>query len=305
MEINNMHSVFEILGVDKQLVKGNKWIANEESNLAVVISHGMNEYTYRYNDFALFLNSHNINVYGLDHIGHGLNVDNCEDLLKWPKDGFRKCVDNLAILINSLLEEGKEVILFAHSMGSFMGQSLMERYPGIVKKVILSGTSGPSSVYKMGGNLCKFHTFITGNGMKKSYFLNKLCFASYNKKVKKQRTEFDWLSVNEENVDRYINDPYCGNVPTRNFFASFIGSIPSIFKKKNLNRIYKYSKVLFIVGSEDPVGGYVKTIKKLQELYIARKITTSLIIYQGKRHEVLNDNDKEIVYNDVLNFINS
>lgn len=300
-----MHSVFELVGSEKNIVKGNKWVVESDNNTVVVISHGMNEYTYRYNDFALYLNQNGISVYGLDHIGHGLNVDNTDDLLKWPKDGFKQCVDNLALLINKLKEEGKEVILFAHSMGSFMGQSLIERYPGIVKKVILCGTSGPSGAYKMGGALCKFHAFITGDGMKKSYFLNKLCFANYNARVKHKRTEFDWLSVNEENVDRYIADPYCGNVPSRNFFASFIGSIAAIFKKKNINRIYRYSKVLFIVGSDDPVGGYVKSIKKLQELYILRKITTSLIVYPSMRHEILNETGKEVVYKDVLNFINS
>ena len=273
-----MHSVFEMKGSNGQVVKGNKWIVSEEVKQVVVLSHGMNEYTYRYNDFALYLNDNDINVMGLDHIGHGLNVDNTEDLLKWPKNGFDICVDNLALLIKKLKEEGKEVILFAHSMGSFMGQSLIERYPGIVEKVILCGTSGPSPLFGFGSALCKFHAFITGNGMKKSYFLNKVSFASYNSKVKEKRTEFDWLSVNKENVDKYIADPYCGNVPSRNFFASFIGSIPKIFKKKNLNKIDIYSKVLFIVGSDDPVGGYVKSIKKLQRLYTDRKISSSLII---------------------------
>ena len=300
-----MHSVFEMKGSNGQIVKGNKWIVSEEVKQVVVLSHGMNEYTYRYNDFALYLNDNGINVMGLDHIGHGLNVDNTEDLLKWPKNGFDICVDNLALLINKLKEEGNEVILFAHSMGSFMGQSLIERYPGIVEKVILCGTSGPSALFGFGSALCKFHAFITGNGMKKSYFLNKVSFASYNSKVKEKRTEFDWLSVNKENVDKYIADPYCGNVPSRNFFASFIGSIPKIFKKKNLNKIDIYSKVLFIVGSDDPVGGYVKSIKKLQRLYTNRKISSSLIIYPGMRHEILNEDDKEIVYKDVLKFIKS
>ena len=300
-----MHSVFEMKGSNGQIVKGNKWIVSEEVKQVVVLSHGMNEYTYRYNDFALYLNDNGINVMGLDHIGHGLNVDNTEDLLKWPKNGFDICVDNLALLINKLKEEGNEVILFAHSMGSFMGQSLIERYPGIVEKVILCGTSGPSALFGFGSALCKFHAFITGNGMKKSYFLNKVSFASYNSRVKEKRTEFDWLSVNKENVDKYIADPYCGNVPSRNFFASFIGSIPKIFKKKNLNKIDIYSKVLFIVGSEDPVGGYVKSIKKLQRLYTNRKISSSLIIYPGMRHEILNEDDKETVYKDVLKFIKS
>lgn len=297
-----MSEIFEIVGCNNQTVKGNKWLI-ENSKKTIVIAHGMNEYSLRYDQFAKYLNEQGYDVFGLDHIGHGLNVDNTEDLLKWPKNGFDICVDNIALLISKLKEEGREVILFAHSMGSFMAQRLMQKHSGIVEKVILCGTGGPSTLLKFGAFFCKLVRTITINGYKKSKLLNKLCFASYNNKIKKPRTEFDWLSVNEENVAKYIKDPYCGNIPSRNFFASFVGSFPIIFKKKNLNKINPHTKVLFIAGKEDPVGGYIKTINKLQALYIKRKITSKLITYDHMRHEILNEDNYQIVYKDIVSFI--
>ena len=77
-----MHSEFEIKAYQGQVVKGNKWIVDEKVKKSVVIMHGMNEYSYRYNDFALFLNSTGDDVFALDHLGHGLNVDDPKELLK-------------------------------------------------------------------------------------------------------------------------------------------------------------------------------------------------------------------------------
>ena len=300
-----MHSEFEIKAYKDQVVKGNKWLIDENVKKTVVIMHGMNEYSYRYNEFALFLNKNGFDVFALDHLGHGLNIDDPKDLLKWPKDGFIQCVENAYHLVEKLKQEGREVIVFAHSMGSFMGQCLIERHPGIVSKIVLCGTSGPQPfIQKMGGMVAKIVGTFTTDGRKPSKFMNCLCFSSYNNKVKNKRTEFDWLSVNENNVDNFINDPYCGAIPSKNFFYSFIGYIHKIFKIKNLNRIDTSTKVLFIVGQGDPVGNYVKSIKKLQSLYIKRKISSSLISYENMRHEILFEDNKDQVFKDVLSFLN-
>ncbi len=298
-----MHSKIEIKGYKDQIVKGNKWIIDQEIRKTIVLIHGMNEYSYRYNEFAEFLNQNGYDVFALDHLGHGLNVDDPKKLLVWPKDGFIQCVENAFCLIDQLEKEGREVFVFAHSMGSFMGQYLIETHPECTSKIILCGTSGPQQfIHKLGSLVARFHRFITFNGEKPSHFMNFLAFSSYQKKIKHKRTKFDWLSVNEENVDKYIADPYCGAIPSRNFFASFIGTIPKIHKKKNLNMINPSIKVLFIVGKDDPVGNYTKSIKKLQNLYLKRKISSRLIAYENMRHEILNEKNHQCIFNDILEF---
>lgn len=298
-----MHSVIEMEGFSGK-VKGNKWVIDGNVRKTLVIIHGMNEYSYRYREFAEFLNRNGYDVFALDQIGHGLNVESTDDLLIWEKDSFSASVENHFALIESLKKEGREVIVFAHSMGSFMGQTLIERHPGVVKKIVLCGTSGPQFVQKIGGPIARMHRFFTGNGYRRSKFLNHLCFASYNRKVDRPRTEFDWLSASETNVDNYIADPYCGAVPSRNFFASFIGSISRIYKKKNLDRIDPDTKVLFIVGEDDPVGNYVKSIRKLQRLYTKRQISSRLIAYPKLWHEILFEEGHEKIFLDVLDFLN-
>lgn len=297
------HSVFSIKGYFDKEIKGNKWVIDDNPRKTILIIHGMGEYSFRYNDFAEFLNSQGYDVFALDHIGHGLNLNGPQELLIWDLDTFYCCVENAHILLTKLEREGREVIVYAHSMGSFMGQSLIERHSGCVKKIVLSGSSGPQLAYGIGNFIAKTVAILSFNGRKRSKFLNKIAFSSYNAKIKKPRTSYDWLSFNEENVDKYIADPLCGGIPSRNFFASFMGGLKNIFKRKNINRISSHTEILIIAGEDDPVSNYSKSLNKLQKLYTYHGISSKMIIYKNMRHEILQEKNCQLIYRDVLNFI--
>ena len=299
-----MHSILEIQGTNNTLVKGNKWVIDDTPKKSVVIVHGMAEYSFRYNAFAEFLNENGYDVFALDHLGHGLNIKDPSEIMVWPKDGFVQCVENVRILIETLQKEGREVVVFAHSMGSFMGQMLIETYPKLIKKIILCGTGGPDPLGGIEKLIIKTYSLFTGKGTKKAPIINKIAFGTFNNKVKNKRTDLDWLSESNENVDNYIKDPYCGGIPSKNFFTSFIPKRIDVPKKKNVKKIDPSIRVLLIAGSDDPVGAYTKTIKKLQILYTKHKINTVFIQYKNKRHEIMNEDNKEQVYKDVLRFLN-
>lgn len=296
------HSNYELVNRQGMTIYGNKWIS-EKKNVkgTIVIVHGMSEYSFRYDEFARFLNEHGYDVFALDHLGHGLNCKDKKKLGIWPSDGFDICVNNVADEVDSLQKEGREVFVFGHSMGSFVTQAFMERYPGKVKKIILCGSSGPQGAYKAGALVAKIHA--SRKPFEPSSFMTNMSFGSYLKKVEHVRTPYDWLSYNEANVDKYIDDPYCGFVQCRMFFKSFIGNLAKLHKAKNIKKIDSNQKVLMIVGQDDPVGGYASTLKKLNSIYHKHGIDSNLIIYPHMRHEILNEDKKSDVMNDVLSFI--
>jgi alpha-beta hydrolase superfamily lysophospholipase len=298
------HEIFTIIGAKGKEIKGNKWVSGKKTKKTIVIAHGMVEYSFRYNDFAVFLNNNGYDVFALDHLAHGLNSESPDKVGYWPKDGFDQCVENVHLLIKKLKAEGREVYLFAHSMGSFMAQSYIERYPGEVSKVVLCGTGGKNPAAKMGAKIASLHASLFGHADKPSKFLNDLAFSGYFKMIKEKRTGFDWLSYNEENVDKYIADPYCGAIPTSNFFCSFIKGMSVVSDKKRIAKIDKNLKVLFIAGKEDPVGGFTKTIVKLEEAYKAHGLDCNEHFYDHMRHEILNEKNHQVVYDDVLAFFN-
>lgn len=295
---------FEIIDRYGTKVYGNKWEI-KKANANVVIVHGMAEHSARYDDFASYLNNNGFNVYALDHKGHKLNTKEElgeDELGVWDKKSFGICVDRVKDEIDIVNNNGLPTYVFSHSMGSFMGQMLIEKYPGIVTKIVLCGSSGKQGLYKLGKILSHIHCF--GKKLsKKSFFLNKVAFASYNNKIKKTNTKFDWLSVNEENVNVYMQDPYCGFVPSRGFFLSFMDGLVNISKKKNLKKIDTNTKILLVAGEEDPVGGYGKYVRVLQRQYIARKISSSMILYKSLRHEILNEKENAKIYEDILSFL--
>jgi alpha-beta hydrolase superfamily lysophospholipase len=295
------HSKYELVVRTGETIYGNKWLCDEtEAKATIVIVHGMSEYSFRYDGFARFLNQNGYDVFALDHLGHGLNCPDQKALGDWPKDGFEQCVNNVADEVESLQKEGREVYVFGHSMGSFITQAFMEQYPGKVKKIVLCGSSGPQGAYGAGAIVGKLHALVKPHSPSK--FMTKMSFGSYLKKIKPVRTPFDWLSWNEENVDKYIKDPYCGYVHSKMFFRSFIGNLAKLHKKANINRIDPKQKVLMIVGQDDPVGGYASTLKKLHSMYRGHGMDSTLIIYPHMRHEILNEDKKLDVMNDTLKF---
>lgn len=284
-----------------QQLNGLKWeVSKPKAN--IIIMEGMEEHCSRYDLFAKHLNSQGFSVYALDTFGQGLNVkDDLSDLGIWSEDGFVKQIDVVAALAKELKKD-KEVYLFTHSMGSFMGQRFLQLYPGLVKRIVLCGSGSKNPALGMGYLLAKMTT-SKKNKDKKSKLLAKMMFGSFNKKIKHPRTPFDWLSVNEENVDKYIQDPLCGYGPRKGFCYEFIKGMKPIHKKKSLSLLNKDTEIFIISGEGDPVTKYGKSVSILEKMYHKYGLNNIYTkVYQNMRHEILNETEKEIVFNDVSEF---
>ena len=155
----------------------------------------------------------------------------------------------------------------------------------------------------MGSLAAHVITFFTGKN-KCLPLMEKLSFGSYNERINPVRTPCDWLSKNELNVDMYMMDNWCGFPLTNSFYCSMLEGLAKIHKSSNMKKIPASLPLLFIWGSDDPVGSYGKTIRQLIEIYKAngmQKIEQKE--YEGDRHEILNENDKEKVENDIIEWI--
>ena len=269
----------------------------------VIIMEGMEEHCSRYDAFAKFLNRNDIDVYALDTFGQGLNVK--EDLSNigiWPANGFLKQVQAVHKLYMELKESGKPTYIFSHSMGSFMGQRLLIEFPGDIDKIVLCGSGSKNPALGAGHMLSKMTT-TKANQNKKAKLMNNMMFGGFNKKIKNPRTPFDWLSYNEANVDKYIADPLCGFGPTNGFCLEFIKGMLPLHKAKSLKKLNPNTKIFIISGKEDPVTNYSKSVGILEKMYHkygVNDVTTK--IYHGMRHEILNEDGKEEVYQDILEF---
>lgn len=209
---------------------------------AVQISHGMAEHGKRYEDFAEILTDNGYNVYVNDHRGHGKTAKKLENAgYLADENGFDCLVDDIHTLTEIIKEENKDVplILFGHSMGSFASQNYAIKYGDEIDGLILSGSNGDfGSLLNMANLIVKFTCKIKGRKYV-SKFIDSLFFGSNNRNFKPCRTDYDWLSRDEKEVDKYINDEMCGFMCTCGFFEDFIQGLKFIEDRENIIKIEK------------------------------------------------------------------
>lgn len=291
-----------------------RWIPDGEVKALVHLSHGMAEHAMRYDKLGSILAEAGILLSANDHRGHGKTAQRAKSEGKGDfgyladRDGFDKVEGDLEEVILNLKADypQKKVILLGHSFGSFAAQSLMEKNGDLVDGVILSGTSGPMRSTAFWGNkVFALNSLILGK-KHKAKFDSWCVFGKYNRRVKNPKTAFDWLSRNEFNVEMYTADQWCGFTPSAEFFTELTRGLYRIHSPARMRQIPKSLPVYFVYGSDDPVGGYGKTIQRLIEIYKANGMTdVSFKEWKDDRHEVLNELDGDAVIADVLAWIQS
>lgn len=304
-------SAFTFLSHDGMDLFASKWIKEEQQKpkALVQIAHGMAEHIMRYDSFAKELAAQNIFVYGNDHRGHGETAKMANSYGYFSDEqGFEKVFQDMRTLTTIMEKEypGVPIFLFGHSMGSFLSRRYIQLFGNKLSGVVLCGTGGNPGI--MG----KIGTMIASREKKKngsktpSPLLNKLTFGSFNKAFQPNRTEFDWLSRDERQVDKYIEDPMCGGIFSTGFFFDFLSGLETVHNKKNICSSPLDLPIFLISGTKDPVGGkngkgVLETFKSFKQVGIK---DVSYKLYEDSRHELLNEINKGEVQRDIINWIN-
>ncbi|MBM77230.1 MAG: alpha/beta hydrolase [Crocinitomicaceae bacterium] len=274
----------------------------------VHIIHGMSEHSRRYNHFASWLNSKDIYVISSDLRGHGRTAGKIENVgffqVKNGWDIVTKDIVNISEHYKKIHSQ-VPIIILGHSMGSFIARSIAIDYPNTANGYIFSATAGhPGLLGLVGNKLAKLNGKIFGK-KNRSKLLDFLAFGDFNKKIKNNSTKKDWLSRDEKIVEKYINDPYCMQIFTAQFFVDLTGALLKINDTAQIQKMKKETPYLFFSGYMDPVGKYgkgvIEVVDKCKKLNFSN-ITCKL--FEGGRHEMINETNKEEVYDFLYNWIN-
>ena len=293
----------------KNKIHARMCVPDTEPRAIVQIIHGIAEYIDRYDEFMSFLADNGIIAVGTDHLGHGKSIESEEQTGFFAyENGWDYAVRDEEVLRLAMHENYPElpIIVFGHSMGSFMTRTLLIRYPDAFNAAIISGTGNQGSALVNGGLF--MGNLVTGlkGAHHYSKFLNNLAFGSYNKIYENPKTEYDWLSRDEANVQKYIDDPLCGFIPTCSLFRDMMTGVKFITNKKNLTAMNKDMPVYFMSGDMDPVGECGKGVQKAYNNFLeAGMKDVSIKLYPGGRHEMLNEINKDEVYSDILTWLGS
>jgi alpha-beta hydrolase superfamily lysophospholipase len=284
-----------------------RWDNVNAPRLSVHVLHGMAEHAGRYARLASRLNQAGFLVWAHDHRGHGLNPTPPVGLGHFAdRDGWRALLDD-AYAVSEAMKgtfPGVPLVLFAHSMGSFLAQALMAERGNAYAAVVLSGTGGPPDGQEVAARgIAHAQRWALGSRAPGTW-LDKLVFGTYNRAFAPNRTRFDWLSRDTTEVDAYVRDPLCGFALSAQSWLDFLEGKSGVASMAQLGRIPKDLPVHVIAGSRDPVGDNLRGVARLLQAYAQTGLSrVSHCYYDDARHELVNETNRDEVTRDLVSWL--
>ncbi len=283
------------------------WKPTQQARGIVQITHGAAEHAGRYERFGRALNDAGYLVYANDHRGHGKTAGTLEAAGIAGYEGWDGMVHDMRLLSEHIRHEnpGLPLFLFGHSMGSFLSQQYIQSYENTLAGVILCGTTG-----SLGENLpqtiAALEQEAAQHGPHAPSMIFGQMFASFNAPFQPVKTGFEWLSRDQAEVQKYVDDPWCGFPFSTALVGDMLRGGAKIWTDAAEQRIPKTLPVLLIAGAMDPVGGFGTLVQQLGERYQKLGISDlTLKLYADARHEILNETNRNEVQNDIITWIGS
>lgn len=270
------------------------------------IAHGMAEHSLRYENFAQYMVSKGFVVCANDHAGHGKSVVDEESFGYFGPGGYLNLVKDMDKLRRIIQDDFPDIpyMIMGHSMGSFLTRRYLSDYGEGISAAVICGTSAGFSPAVMRIGLAYANRIVEKKGPKAhDDRLKKLTIGGYNHSFQPARTENDWLSRDEAQVDRYNQDPLCGFDFTTSGYRDLVHLLFDVNKPQWFRSVPNHFPILMVSGDRDPVGNFGKGVKKVYRRLVKTGHTVELILYPGGRHEILNETNKEQVYDDIASFL--
>ena len=296
----------DILSSDKvHQLKGKLYLPEGQAKGFFHVVHGMTEHIARYDGFMREMAEEGYITFGYDHLGHGYTaVDDSELGFIAHENGWERLIDDVFVYGNTIrkaMDEDLPFILMGHSMGSFIVRLCGAKY-NHYDKLIVMGTGGPNPAAGAGLTFAKVSKRVKGEHAV-SQTLYKLAFGTYNSHFENENDPYAWLSTLKETRDKYRVDRFCTFMFTTSAMQDLVRVNRDSNRKKWFQSIDKTKPILLVSGSEDPVGDYGKGVTKVYEMLKAENVNVQMKLYQGCRHEILNDTSRDEVIADIKRFI--
>jgi alpha-beta hydrolase superfamily lysophospholipase len=268
----------------------------------IQINHGLAERAARYSRFAEAMSARGFYVYAHDHRGHGATTATDAPPRQFgDPDGAAKVIADVEAVHDLIAKEhpGLPVIVFGHSMGGFIALNFVFRYSARVHAAAIWNANFSAGLLgRVGQAILAYERFRLGSDMP-SRMIPKLTFQAWAKQIPDRRTEFDWLSRDPAEVDKYVADPLCGWDASVSMWSDVFRFVFFGADDRNFASVRKDLPFSLVGGEKDPATDGGKAVHALAER-MARmafsRVTTR--VYAETRHESLNELNRNIITED-------
>lgn len=273
----------------------------------IQLAHGMIDYVGRYTEFADYLTGEGYIFAGNHHLGHGKSVGCEDDFGIFAEDGGIDLVIGDMHTMNKYLRETfptLPLIVMGHSMGSFITRLYIEKHPHSMQGAIIHGTGGPNPLVNMGIAVSSVIKFFRGSRYR-SKLIKNLAFGGYNSKFPKSEGENAWLTRDTDAVAGRSEDKYTDFAFTVSGYIDLLKMLRDSNSKEWFKEYPKELPTLIVSGGMDPVGNYGKGPDCVyKRLLIEGCKSVELKIYEGARHELFNETNRDEVFSDLVRWAN-
>lgn len=270
------------------------WKPDSPPKAVVVIAHGLGEHARRYSRFATALNRSGFSVTAIDHRGHGA-TGSPDNLGNFLSPGWEGLVADLGQLVAESRHRHPNLplFLFGHSMGSFAAQHFVLDHSHVIDGLVLSGSAAMDKLIE---------SILSAAASSEE----SSTFSPFNAPFEPARTDFDWLSRDEREVDAYIADPLCGFDLEEASNISMVSSAAVLAEPNSLAKVRGDLPVLLTAGDADPINNGLAFLEELERRYRACGIQDlDTQYYSGGRHEMLNETNREDVTRNIIDWLNT
>lgn len=282
------------------------WYPQGEAKAIVQLVHGMAEHIARYDEVAKALAKAGYLVVGHTHLGHG----KLGDTLGYFGDtnGWDTLLQDVHTLRENTQKEYPKLpyFLLGHSMGSFLTRCYLADHSQGLNGAIISGTGYyAKEIVAMGAMLCKIY-MLFGQGKRPAKLIDTIAFSGGNKQFKDAKTAYDWLSRDEHQVRLYIDDPFCGYPFTALGYRDLFTGLKRLSQQATVQKVDKALPLYFLSGGRDPIGENGIGVKRVAQQFIdAGNKSVTVKLYPDGRHEMFNELNKEVVYQDLISWVDA
>ena len=272
----------------------------------VLMIHGLSEHRARYDALATRIASFGYVVLTIDQRGHGASGAEMIFGDFGEHDGWMRNLGDIISIQHFIQHKYKtdDVILFGHSMGSVVARSLLKHHGDEYLSCVLSGLPTLPPSLGILHLLMKMICNVMGP-TKPSKLFYAMTFKSFDRKLH-SLTKNAWLSIDEENVRGYNDDPWCGFTLTHRGVVQFLSGMMDVSKLKAQNNVFKDKPIWMVVGLKDPSANHPQDLEKTKKLLVKQgytNITTTLDPFS--QHEVFFDVNATTLNHELLTFIES